>query len=157
MAAVKEKHPSWFKMKLERRQMIRKLPPENAVNVLLACWDYLETEKLPENLSPFESIAASAFLPDLEEAWARYEQRVNARALSKNTGRKSRMVSTDIERCHATSCETEEETEPDPLKGDGSKTVDVCNTRGAASKGGPPTRFYFDDSGNLVDRGDDWL
>lgn len=144
MAVVKEKHPSWFKMKLERRQMIRKLPPENAVNVLLACWDYLETEKLPENLSPFESIAASAFLPDLEEAWARYEQRVNARASSKNTGRKNRMVSYDIERCHATSCETEEETEPDPLKGDGSKTVDICNTRGAASKGGPPPVQLFD-------------
>lgn len=144
MAVVKEKHPSWFKMKLERRQMMRKLPPENAVNVLLACWDYLETEKLPENLSPFEAIAASAFLPDLEEAWARYEQRVNARASSKNTGRKNRMVSCDIERYNATSCETEEETEPDPLKGDGSKTVDICNTRGAASKGGPPPVQLFD-------------
>lgn len=150
MAEVKGKHPSWFKMKLERRQMIRKLPPENAVNVLLACWDYLETERLPENLSPFESIAASAFLPDLEEAWARYEQRVNARALSKNTGRKNRMVSTDIERCHATSCETEEETEPDPLKGDGSKTVDVYNTRGAASKGGTqPTQLFVPEKPEL--------
>lgn len=157
MAEVKEKHPSWFKMKLERRQMIRKLPSENAVNVLLACWDYLETEKLPENLSPFESIAASAFLPDLEEAWARYEQRVNARASSKNTGRKNHMVSFDIERCHATSCETEEETEPDPLKGDGSSNVGCTCIGGAASKGGPPTRFYFDDSGILVDRGDNWL
>lgn len=143
MAAVKDKHPSWFKMKLERRQMIRKLPPENAVNVLLACWDYLETEKLPENLSPFESIAASAFLPDLEEAWARYEQRVNARASSKNTGRKNRMVSDDIERYHSTSCDAEEETEPDPLKGDGSIAVGIYN-RGAASKGGPPPVQLFD-------------
>lgn len=143
MAAVKEKHPSWFKMKLERRQMIRKLPPENAVNVLLACWDYLETEKLPENLSPFESIAASAFLPDLEEAWARYEQRVNARAFSKNTGWKNHMTSTDIDRCHATSCDTEEETEPDPLKGDGS-SVGCTYMGGAASKGGPPPVQLFD-------------
>ncbi len=144
MAAVKEKHPSWFKMKLERRQLIRKLPPENAVNVLLACWDYLETEKLPKNLSTFESIAASAFLPDLEEAWARYEQRVNARTSSKNTGRKTRIVSDGIERCHATSCETEEETEPDPLKGDGSSTVGYTYIGGAASKGGPPPVQLFD-------------
>ena len=54
------------------------------------------------------------------------------------------MVSYDIERYHATSCETEEEIEPDPLKGDGSKTVDICNTRGAASKGGPPPVQLFD-------------
>ena len=144
MAEVKEKHPSWFKMKLERRQMIRKLPPENAVNVLLACWEYLETEKLPESLSPFESIAASAFLPDLEEAWARYEQRVNARASSKNVGRKTHMVSTNIERYHTTSCETEEETEPDPLKGDGSSTVDCTYIGGAAFRGGPPDGLLFD-------------
>lgn len=144
MAEIKEKHPTWFKMKLERRQMIRKLPPENAVNVLLACWDYLETEKLPENLSTFESIAASAFLPDLEEAWARYEQRVNARTASKNVDCKTHVVSTDIERCHATSCETEEETEPDPLKGDGSEPVEVCNARGAAFRGGPPPVQLFD-------------
>lgn len=156
MAEVKEKHPSWFKMKLERRQMIRKLPPENAVNVLLACWDYLETEKLPENLSPFESIAASAFLPDLEEAWARYEQRVNARASNKNTGRKKRVVSNDIERYHSISCEREEETEPepepdpdpdpdpDPHKGDGSNTVGCTYIGGAASKGGPSPVQLFD-------------
>ena len=40
---VKEKHPSWFKMKLERRELIKQLSPETAVNVLLACWDFLET------------------------------------------------------------------------------------------------------------------
>lgn len=150
VAEVKEKHPSWFKMKLERRQMIRKLPPENAVNVLLACWDYLETEKLPENLSPFESIAASAFLPDLEEAWARYEQRVNARASSKIQAAKKRVVSHDIERYHSISCGGEEETEPDPLKGDGSKTIDVCNMRGAASKGGTqPTQLFVPEKPEL--------
>lgn len=143
MATVKEKHPSWFKMKLERRQLIRKLPPENAVNVLLACWDYLETEKLPENLSPLESVAASAFFPDLEEAWSRYEQRVNARTSSKNTDRKKRMVSYDIDRYHTTSYETEEETEPDPLRGDGSKSVSIYNG-GAASEGGTPDGLLFD-------------
>ena len=147
MAEVKEKHPSWFKMKLERRQMIRKLPPENAVNVLLACWDYLETEKLPENLSPFESIAASAFLPDLEEAWAKYEQRVNARASSKNVGRKTCMASTDIERYHTTSCETE--VEEDPLKGDSSTVTGMYN-RGAASKGGTqPTQLFVPEKPEL--------
>lgn len=53
------------KMKSERRRLIRQLPPETAVNILLACWDYLETGEFPEELSPFESIAANAFLSDM--------------------------------------------------------------------------------------------
>ena len=76
MAEIKEKHPTWFKMKIERRKLIRDLPPETAVNVLLACWDYLETMEDPQTLSPIEKIAFSAFFPDMEEAWTRYEQRV---------------------------------------------------------------------------------
>lgn len=52
MAEIKEKHPSWFKMKIERRQLIKQLPPEIAVNVLLACWEYLETCKIPDTLQP---------------------------------------------------------------------------------------------------------
>lgn len=79
MADTKEKHPTWFKMKIERRQLIKQLPAETAVNVLLACWDYLETGEIPESLQPMEKIAFSAFFPDMEEAWARYEQRINAR------------------------------------------------------------------------------
>lgn len=37
MAEVKEKHPTWFKMKIERRQLVKQLEPTTAVNVLLAC------------------------------------------------------------------------------------------------------------------------
>lgn len=73
---IKEKHPTWFKMKIERRKLIKDLPSETAVNVLLACWDYLETMEYPDGLSPMEKIAFSAFFPDMEEAWTRYEQRV---------------------------------------------------------------------------------
>ena len=79
MAEIKEKHPTWFKMKIERRKLIKDLPAETVVNVLLACWDYLETMEDPKNLSPIEKIAFSAFFPDMEEAWTRYEQRINAK------------------------------------------------------------------------------
>ena len=79
MSDIKEKHPSWFKMKIERRQLIKQLPTETAVNVPLACYDYLETGEIPESLQPMERIAFSAFFPDMEEAWQRYEQRINAR------------------------------------------------------------------------------
>ena len=73
------KHPNWFKMKLERRELVRQLAPETAVNVLLACWEYIETGEKPSGLSPIEAVAFSAFMPDMEEAWARYLQRVNAK------------------------------------------------------------------------------
>ena len=76
MAEIKEKHPNWFKMKLERRELIRQLAPETAVNVLLACWDYLETGEKPDGLSPIEEVAFSAFSPDMTEAWNRYMKRV---------------------------------------------------------------------------------
>ena len=33
MAKDKDKHPSWFKMKLERRELVRQLSPETAANV----------------------------------------------------------------------------------------------------------------------------
>lgn len=79
MTEVKEKHPSWFKMKIERRELIRQLSPETAVNVLLACWDYLETGEKPLGLSPIESIAFASFIPDMEEAWKSYLHRISAR------------------------------------------------------------------------------
>ena len=91
MAKDKDKHPSWFKMKLERRELVRQLSPETAVNVLLACWDFLETGEKPANLSPLESVAFSAFMPDMEEAWERYVQRITARHGA------DRSISTDIE------------------------------------------------------------
>lgn len=85
MAEIQEKHPTWFKMKLERRQLIKQLDPSIAVNVLLACWEYLETAEVPETLNPIEKIAFSAFFPDMEEAWKKYEQRIGARSRCKST------------------------------------------------------------------------
>lgn len=104
MSEIKDKHPTWFKMKIERRQLIKQLPAETAVNVLLACWDYLETGEIPENLEAIEKIAFSAFFPDMEEAWLRYEQRVSARQKKKPNG---------IDRYRSISYDTEEETEPE--------------------------------------------
>lgn len=65
---MKERIQLGAKMKNERQRLIRQLPPETAVNILLACWDYLETGELPEELFPYESIAANAFLSDILEA-----------------------------------------------------------------------------------------
>jgi len=111
MAEVKEKHPFWFKMRIERRQLIKQLPPETAVNVLLACWEYLETAEIPPELDPMERIAFSAFFPDMEEAWRLYEQRIKAKA-SPNNGKNS----PNIDRHHTMSHGGEEEQEGDERK-----------------------------------------
>lgn len=114
MSTSKEKHPSWFKMKLERRTMVKQLKPRIAVNVLLACWEFLETGEKPTGLSPIESIAFSAFIPDLEDAWAQYIQRVTAKKSKENHS-----IPCDIDRYHVTSHETEPEPEQEqePKKG----------------------------------------
>lgn len=98
MAEVKEKHPTWFKMKSERRQFVKELPAETTAKVLLACWEYLETAEIPSTLNPLERIAFSAFFPDLEESWRLYEQRIKAKN-APNSGKNS----PDIDRYHAMS------------------------------------------------------
>lgn len=104
MAEVKEKHPTWFKMKSERRQLVKELPAETTAKVLLACWEYLETAEIPSTLNPLERIAFSAFFPDLEESWRLYEQRIRTKS-SPNNGKNS----SDIDRYHAMSHGTETE------------------------------------------------
>lgn len=141
MRNSKGKHPSWFKLKTERRQLIKELPPESAVNVLLACLDFLEYGGFPQAMRPLEKIAASAFLPDLEEAWTTYEKRVNWGSKGGRPSKKNHMVSHGCIWNHKQPCETE--VEEDPLKGDSSITVTGTYNRGAASKGGPPPVQLF--------------
>lgn len=157
MAALRDKHPSWFKLKTERRQLIKEMPPETAVTVLLACLDYLEIGSFPDSMRPIERIAASAFLPDLEEAWATYEKRVKWGSKGGRPPKKNHMVPHGSICSHKQPCETE--VEEDPLKGDSSIIPGKDNKTGEPPLCGgvPPTRYYFDDAGNLVDRGDNWL
>lgn len=122
MAEVKEKHPTWFKMKSERRQLVKELPAETTAKVLLACWEYLETAEIPSELDPMERIAFSAFFPDLEEAWRLYEQRIKTKA-APNSGKNS----FDIVRYHTMSHGGEEESEPDSEE----------DTEGEGEKGSP--------------------
>ena len=88
MAEIKEKHPTWFKMRSERRQLVKELPAETTAKVLLTCWKYLETAEIPATLNPLERIAFSAFFPDLEESWRLYEQRIKAKN-APNSGKNS--------------------------------------------------------------------
>lgn len=132
MPVAKEKHPSWFKMKLERRELVRQLAPETAVNVLLACWDYLETGERPATLSPIESVAFASFMPDMEEAWSRYLVRVSSGAQG---GRPKKDEKPYGSICpHTVPYGTEEETETDSL-------LSSDNRESGADK--PPMRPRF--------------
>lgn len=99
---AQDKKPSWFKFKVERRALLEKLPPESAVKVLMACFDFLECQEPPQELSLIEDVAFSAFKPDVEEALANYKQRITARSQSN-----------DVARNRPTSSEGEEEPEED--------------------------------------------
>lgn len=110
-------------MKIERRELIRQLSPETAVNVLLACWEFLETGEKPTSLSPIENVAFASFMPDMDEAWKRYLQRISARNQS-----------VDIGRYQTISSGTEEETETEP-------ETDSINRKNGADK--PPKRSRF--------------
>ena len=137
MAEVKEKHPSWFKLKTERRQLIKELPPESAVNVLLACLDFLEVGSFPKAMRPIEKIAASAFLPDLEEAWTTYEKRVKWGSKGGRPPTKNRKEPYGCLCSHKQPCETE--VEEDSPKGEDSSN----SYRGAAFRSGTPAPKYI--------------
>lgn len=137
MAEVKEKHPSWFKLKTERRQLIKELPPESAVNVLLACLDFLEVGSFPKAMRPIEKIAASAFLPDLEEAWTTYEKRVKWGSKGGRPPTKNRKEPYGCLCSHKQPCETE-------LEEDSPKGEDSSNSYGgAAFRSGTPDPKYI--------------
>mgnify|MGYP004623796421 FL=1 len=134
MAKCSNKHPSWFKLKTERRQLIKELPPESAVNVLLACLDFLEVGSFPKAMCPIEKIAASAFLPDLEEAWENYKKRVeNGNGGGRPKGNKEKPYG--FIRPHMQPNGTEE----DSPKGEDSSNL----YGGAALRSGPPTPKYI--------------
>ena len=156
MAKCSNKHPSWFKLKTERRQLIKELPPESAVNVLLACLDFLEYGSFPQAMRPLEKIAASAFLPDLEEAWTTYKKRVGWGSKGGRPPKKNHMVPHGSICSHKQPCETEVE-EDSPNGEDSSSTETGTYKQDAALVGGPPTRFYVDNAtGKVVDRGEAW-
>ena len=156
MTQTIDKHPSWFKLKLERRQLIRELPPESAVRVLLSCLNYLEAGRFPETLSPIEKIAVSAFLPDLEEAVSTYAQRVKNGA--KGGAPRSNKNARKKKQPYASSCAhlephgTEEEADT-PYGVDASGEERNGSHGEAALVGGSPARFYYDPAqGKVIDR-----
>lgn len=101
------KAPSWFKLKVERRDVLQSVPPSVAINALMACFDYLDTGVAPD-MGALERIVFAAILPDLKEAAGQYEKRVTARTKGNE---QHHMTSYDVIRPHMTSYETEQEEE----------------------------------------------
>lgn len=157
VAKIKGKHPSWFKLKVERRELIKTLEPTVAVNVLLACLDYLVDRKPPSTLTDWEKAIFSLLLPDVEEAWCTYSARVENGGMggapkgNKNAKKEKQPYGSIWG--HMGAKGTEEEVEEKPLRVFPSKTGGDLKNGDAAFKGGPPTPFPIDpDTGEYIDR-----
>lgn len=147
MTNTSERHPNWFKMKLERREMVRQLQPEIAVNVLMACWEYLETGERPTTMTPIETIVFSAFVPDLEEAWSRYITRTSNGEKGGRPRRKNTSGTTENHMVSKKPYGTEEETEIETEEEIEEDTKIVCKAATPPMRAGarehPPTRTRF--------------
>lgn len=157
MAKIKGKHPSWFKLKVERRELIKTLEPTVAVNVLLACLDYLVDRKLPSTLTDWEKAIFSLLLPDVEEAWCTYSARVENGGMG-GAPKGNKNAKKEKQPCgsiwgHMGAKGTEEEAEEKPLRVFPSRAGGDLKSGDAAFKGGPPTPFPIDpDTGEYIDR-----
>ena len=76
--ADKSLHPSWFKFRVERRALLRELPPKTTVDALLCCLDYLEHGEPITIEDPLTRVAFSVFSTDAVEAWRQYNARVES-------------------------------------------------------------------------------
>lgn len=68
--------PTWFALKLERREVLELLPPEKLSHVLKMCFDFLETRQRPDGGDALERLAFAAIAPDIEGAWEKYDASV---------------------------------------------------------------------------------
>lgn len=62
MAEVKEKHPTWFKMKIERRQLIKQLPP-NGCECVACLLGFQRNRRNPRNLDAYRKNCFLRILP----------------------------------------------------------------------------------------------
>ena len=152
--AKKESRPAWFKLFRHQKALIDSVPDESAGKAIKAVFQYFENGEVPP-LSPLEFAVFSSIKPYVDESFEDFAEtsRKNRENVQKRWGKESctsgnQSLPLDTKNTEA---------EADPLKGDASSNVCCTYIGGAASKGGPPTRYYFDDAGNLVDRGDNWL
>ena len=152
--AKKESRPAWFKLFRHQKALIDSVPDESAGKAIKAVFQYFENGEVPP-LSPLEFAVFSSIKPYVDESFEYFAEtsRKNRENVQKRWGKESctsgnQSLPLDTKNTEA---------EADPLKGDASSNVCCTYIGGAASKGGPPTRYYFDDAGNLVDRGDNWL
>ena len=77
MAKDKDKHPSWFKMKLERRELVRQLSPENSSERAAGLLGLLgDRRKARKPVSHPKALRSLRSCRTCEEAWARYLIRV---------------------------------------------------------------------------------
>ena len=157
--AKKESRPAWFKLFRHQKALIDSVPDESAGKAIKAVFQYFENGEVPP-LSPLEFAVFSSIKPYVDESfedfaetsrkskeniqkrWSKEKRTSGNQSLpvvpvvtSRTSGNQSLPLDTK---------NTEAEAEEIPLRDFPHKTTAVCNTRGAASKGGTPPVQLFD-------------
>lgn len=136
MPRKKAGHPTWFKLRTERAEFLKSIPSATAVDCILNCFAYLENRVKP-HMAPIDSVCFSVFLPDLEDAWAAYEQRSKVGFQPNDEGTKVR----DRDTSYTRALETDKEPEPEE---DGELDRQTHTVSQSLSAGGLSTPSFED-------------
>lgn len=115
MPRKKAGHPTWFKLRTERAEFLKSISSGTAVDCILNCFAYLQNREKPQ-MAPIDSVCFSVFLPDLEDAWAAYEQRSKVGFQPNVEGTEVRARDTSYTRALDTDKETEIDVKTDKDK-----------------------------------------
>lgn len=155
----KESRPAWFKLFRHQKALIDSVPDDAAGRAIKAVFQYFENGEVPP-LSPLEFAVFSSIKPYVDESFEDFaetsrknRENIQSRwSKEKRTSDNQSLQVIPVVTSHTSGNQslpldtknTEAEAEEIPLRDFPHKTVAVCNTRGAASKGGPPTVQLFD-------------
>lgn len=144
--AKKESRPAWFKLFRHQKALIDSVPDESAGKAIKAVFQYFENGEVPP-LSPLEFAVFSSIKPYVDESFedfAEKSRKNKAIADERWKKRKSTSRTQSLPVVPIDTNDAEAEAEEIPLRDFPRKSKAICNTGGAASKGGTPPVQLFD-------------
>lgn len=139
----KESRPAWFKLFRHQKALIDSVPDDSAGRAIKAVFQYFENGEVPP-LSPLEFAVFSSIKPYVDESFEDFAEKSRKNKAIANERWKKHRGTSRAQSLPVDTNDAEAEVEEIPLRDFPHKTRDVCNARGAASKGGPPPVQLFD-------------
>ena len=155
----KENRPAWFKMFRNQKALIDSVPDAEVGQALKAVYQYFEDGTVVE-MSPLVFAVFSSVKPYVDESFADFEaaSKKNRANVKQRWAKRSDTSGTSgIQSLQLDTTDTEAEADT-PYGVDAS--IDSGYIKAGEPPlcgGGPPTRFYIDDTtGKVIDRGEAW-